>query len=50
MSHISDVLDITKYDAGKLRLRPVAMNISTLLQDIVDNQSGAAAANNTTLE
>lgn len=50
MSHISDVLDITKYDAGKLRLRPVAMNISTLLQDIVDNQSGAAAAHNTTLE
>lgn len=50
LSHISDVLDITKYDAGKLRLRPVAMNISTLLQDIVDNQSGAASANNTTLE
>ncbi len=50
MSHISDVLDITKYDAGKLRLRPVAMNISTLLQDIVDNQSGAALANDTTLQ
>ena len=50
MSHISDVLDITKYDAGKLRLRPVAMNISMLLQDIVDNQSGAALANGTTLE
>jgi PAS domain S-box-containing protein len=50
MSHISDVLDITKYDAGKLRLRPIAMSLSTLLQDIVDNQSGAAAANNTTLE
>ncbi len=50
MSHISDVLDITKYDAGKLRLRPVSMNISTLLQDIVDNQSGSASANGTTLE
>ncbi len=50
MSHISDVLDITKYDAGKLRLHPVAMNISTLLQDIIDNQSSAAAANKTTLE
>jgi PAS domain S-box-containing protein len=50
MSHISDVLDITKYDAGKLRLRPVAMDISLLLQDIVDNQSGAASANGTTLE
>jgi PAS domain S-box-containing protein len=50
MSHISDVLDITKYDAGKMRLRPVAMNIGTLLQDIVDNQSGAASAHNTTLQ
>ncbi|RUS60789.1 response regulator [Pseudorhodobacter sp. E13] len=50
MSHISDVLDITKYDAGKLRLRPVAMNISALIQDIVDNQSGAASANGTSLK
>ncbi|MGJ8605183.1 MAG: ATP-binding protein [Marivita sp.] len=50
MSHISDVLDITKYDAGMLRIRPVAMNISTLLQDIIDNQSGAASANDTSLQ
>lgn len=50
MNHITDVLDITKYDAGKLRLRPVEMNISTLLQDIIDNQSGAASANDTTLQ
>ncbi|WP_299031615.1 ATP-binding protein [uncultured Sulfitobacter sp.] len=49
MSHISDVLDITKYDAGKLQLRPAVMNLSTLLQDIVDSQSGAAAANDTNL-
>lgn len=50
MSHISDVLDITKYDAGKLRLRPVEMNVSMLIQDIIDNQSGAASANNSTLQ
>ncbi|QQA44720.1 ATP-binding protein [Pelagovum pacificum] len=50
MSHISDVLDITKYDAGKLRLRPVEMNVSRLIQDIVDNQGGAAAAHRTTLD
>lgn len=49
MSHISDVLDITKYDAGKLQLRPVKMSINALLQDIVDNQSGAASAKNTAL-
>ncbi|MEP0638506.1 MAG: ATP-binding protein [Roseobacter sp.] len=50
MTHISDVLDITKYDAGKLKLRPVSMNLSSLLQDIIDSQSGAALANNTVLE
>jgi PAS domain S-box-containing protein len=50
MRHISYVLDITKYDAGKLRLQPVEMNLSTLLQDIIDNQGGAASANGTTLE
>lgn len=50
MSHISDVLDITKYDADKLRLRPVAMNVSALLQDIVDSQSGAALANDSVLD
>ncbi|MBY6068412.1 response regulator [Leisingera aquaemixtae] len=50
MSHISDVLDITKFDAGKLRLHTVDMNISTLLKDIVDSLSGAAAGNGSTLE
>lgn len=50
MSHISDVLDITKYDAGKLQLRPVVMNLSELLQDIADSQVGAAMANNSVLE
>ena len=50
MSHISDVLDITKYDAGKLQLRPTAVNLNSLLQDIVNSQSGAATANNTTLK
>jgi PAS domain S-box-containing protein len=49
MSHISDVLDIAKYDAGKLQLRPVAMNLSTLIQDIVDSQSRTASRNNTVL-
>ncbi len=50
MSHISDVLDITKYDAGKLQIRPAPMNMNALLQDIVDSQVGAAGANNSVLE
>lgn len=50
MSHISDVLDITRYDAGKLTTLSEPMNISALLQDIVDNQSSTASQNETTLE
>lgn len=49
LSHISDVLDITRYDAGKLSTRSEPLNISHLLQDIVDNQNGAALKNGTSL-
>ena len=49
MSHISDVLDITRYDAGKLTTRSEPMDISALLQDIIDNQSSTAAKNETSL-
>ncbi len=50
MSHISDVLDITRYDAGKLSTRSEPVNVSALLQDIIDSQSSMAAANETTLD
>lgn len=50
MSHISDVLDITRYDAGKLDTRSEPVNISALLEDIVDNQSSTAVENETTLD
>ncbi|MEJ6399105.1 ATP-binding protein [Yoonia sp. 208BN28-4] len=49
MNHISDVLDITRYDAGMLNTRSEPVNISELLQDIIDNQSGAAAESGTKL-
>lgn len=49
MSHISDVLDIARFDAGKLSIRNEPMNVSSLLQDIVDSQSGTALSNETTL-
>jgi PAS domain S-box-containing protein len=50
MRHISDVLDITRYDAGKMSIRAEPMNLSVLLQDIIDSQTSMAAANETTLE
>ncbi|WP_019954935.1 ATP-binding protein [Yoonia vestfoldensis] len=49
ISHISDVLDITRYDAGKLSTRSRPVNISALLQAIVDNQKSTAAHNETSL-
>ncbi|WP_417473070.1 ATP-binding protein [Leisingera sp.] len=49
-NHVSDVLDITKFDAGKLLLHPADMNVSTLLQDIVDSQGGAAEGHGTSLD
>ncbi|MEN8873880.1 MAG: ATP-binding protein [Pacificibacter sp.] len=50
MSHVSDVLDIARYDSGKLSLRSEPLNISALIQAIVDNQSGMASAQETTLD
>ncbi|AGI67025.1 sensor protein histidine kinase [Octadecabacter antarcticus 307] len=49
LSHVSDVLDITRYDAGKLNTRIEPVNISELLQDIVDNQASTAFQNETSL-
>jgi PAS domain S-box-containing protein len=49
LSHVSDVLDITSYDVGKLNTNIEPMNISELMQDIVDSQSGTAFKNKTSL-
>ena len=49
LSHVSDVLDITRYDAGKLNTLLEPVNISELMQDIVDNQAGTALQNETSL-
>ena len=49
MSHISDVLDITRYDAGRLPINIISMNLSILLQDIIDSQVAAAQTSQTTL-
>ncbi|MGB5864864.1 MAG: ATP-binding protein [Sulfitobacter sp.] len=50
LSHVSDVLDITRYDSGKVSANLEPMNISDLLQDIIDSQSGMASTQETTLD
>jgi PAS domain S-box-containing protein len=49
LSHVSNVLDITSYDAGKLNTHIKPVNISELMQDIVDSQSSTAGKNETSL-
>nr|WP_255698830.1 ATP-binding protein [Yoonia sp. I 8.24] len=49
LRHVSDVLDITRYDVGRLQLRQVPLNLANLVQEIVDSQSGTATTNSTTL-
>ncbi len=50
LQHVTDVLDLSRYDVGSLELRTDPINLSTLIQSIVDNQSSMAAQNNTTIE
>lgn len=49
MSHVSNVLDITRYDAGKLSTLSEPFDVSKLMQDIIDSQSSMVDVNETTL-
>ncbi len=44
MQHVSDVLDITQYDAGKLQAAPVTTHLPTLIEDVVTTQIALAEA------
>ncbi|WP_245882660.1 ATP-binding protein [Yoonia sediminilitoris] len=48
--HVTDVLDLSRYDVGYTKMREIPMNLASFVQSIVDNQSGMAAKNNTTIE
>lgn len=50
LSHVSDVLDITRYDSGKVSANLEPMNVSDLLQDIIDSQISMASNQETTLD
>lgn len=48
--HVTDVLDLSRYDVGHTEMRETPVNLAPLVQSIVDSQSGMAAKNNTTIE
>jgi len=50
LSHVTGVLDITRYDSGSLEQSRRPMEIEPFLQDLLDSQSGQADAHNTQLE
>ena len=49
MSHVTDVLDISRYDAGVIERKLRPMRLDPFLQDMVDNQAGRAEVQNTRL-
>ncbi len=50
MDQVSNILDITKYEAGKLNIASEPVNISEMMQALVDSQAGQAEAAGTLLE
>ncbi|WP_424988556.1 ATP-binding protein [Microbulbifer sp. S227A] len=50
LRHVSDVLDITRYDTGNLRIEHVPTNLDRLVRDLIDSQSATAAAQGTRLD
>ena len=50
LKHVDSVLDIAKFEAGKLEIAEERINLSELLQNLVDGQSGNAANRGNVLE
>lgn len=50
MSHVDAVLDVARFESGASVSRVDRVHVGRMLQDIVDSQSSAAAANGNSLE
>lgn len=50
MRHVDTVLDIARFESGQIKPELNETNLGTLLQDIVDGQSGYAEANGNRLD
>ncbi len=49
MRHVDSVLDVARYEAGKLPIRIDGTDLSVLLQELTDSQRDSASARGTTL-
>ncbi|MEC7762628.1 MAG: ATP-binding protein [Pseudomonadota bacterium] len=50
LSHINDVLDVTKYEAGALKINPVPTDLSAVVQNVVDSQRDLASEAGDTIQ
>ncbi|MCK0149483.1 ATP-binding protein [Marivita sp. S6314] len=50
LKHVDSVLDIARFEAGKLSIVAQPFDLNTVLQDLVDGQSGHAASRGTVIE
>ncbi|MEQ8877091.1 MAG: ATP-binding protein [Phycisphaerales bacterium] len=50
LNHVDTVLDIARFEAGKLSVKREAADLGALMQEIVDGQSGNAASRGNVIE
>ena len=50
MRHVDSVLDLARFEAGKAEITPRPTNLSNLVQNVIDGQTGLADHNATTLD
>ncbi|WP_298836692.1 PAS domain-containing hybrid sensor histidine kinase/response regulator [uncultured Roseobacter sp.] len=50
LSHVNSVLDIARYEAGKMTVTREPVDLGALVQEIVDSQSGSAAERGNVIE
>ncbi len=49
LNHVNDVLDISRLDAGKMKMNKTRFDLVALLQEIIDGQAGRAQTNGNVL-
>ncbi|SFQ69694.1 PAS domain S-box-containing protein [Roseivivax halotolerans] len=50
LNHVDTVLDIARFEAGKLNAKTETLDLGTFMQEIVDGQSGNAASRGNVIE
>lgn len=49
MKHVNSVLDVARFESGKMPVRMTSFHVGQLVQEVLDGQTGAAESNQTAL-